>query len=71
VNLEQFANRSRGLTGFGTIAAGEFLTDPIYLEALAKSAPRGWERKNMQLLLTTRVIHGTSGPPRILDAHFW
>jgi len=60
-----------GLTGSGTIAAGEFLTDPIYLEALAKGAPRGWERKNMQLILATRVIHGTSGPPRILDQHFW
>jgi hypothetical protein len=60
-----------GLTGYGTIAAGEFLTDPSYLEALAKSAPVGWERKNMQLILATRVIHGTSGPPRILDEHFW
>jgi hypothetical protein len=60
-----------GLTGYGTIAAGEFLTDPAYLEAMAKGAPRGWERKNMQLILATRVIHGTSGPPRILDGHFW
>ena len=60
-----------GLTGYGTIAAGEFLTDPIYLESLAKRAPRGWERKNMQLILATKVIHGTSGPPRILDAYFW
>lgn len=60
-----------GLTGYGTIAAGEFLTDPAYLEAMAKGAPRGWERKNIQLVLATRVIHGASGPPRILDRHFW
>ncbi len=60
-----------GLTGYGTIAAGEFLTDPTYLESLAKRAPRGWERKNMQLILATKVIHGTSGPPRILDEYFW
>jgi hypothetical protein len=60
-----------GLTGCGTIAAGEFLTDPTYLEALAKGAPRGWERKNMQVVLATRVIHGASGPPRILERHFW
>lgn len=60
-----------GLTGYGTIAAGEFLTDPTYLEAIAKGAPRGWERKNIQLVLATRVIHGTSGPPRILERHFW
>ena len=60
-----------GLTGYGTIAAGEFLTDPTYLEALAKRAPKGWERKNMQLILATKVIHGNSGPPRILDQYFW
>jgi hypothetical protein len=60
-----------GLTGYGTVAAGEFLTDPTYLEAMARGAPKGWEHKNMQLVLATRVIHGTSGPPRILDRHFW
>lgn len=60
-----------GLTGYGTIAAGEFLTDPTYLEAMAKGAPRGWERQNIQLVLATKVIHGTSGPPRILERHFW
>jgi hypothetical protein len=60
-----------GLTGYGTIAAGEFLTDPTYFEAVAKGAPRGWERKNIQLVLATKVIHGVSGPPRLLDRRFW
>jgi hypothetical protein len=60
-----------GLTGYGTIAAGEFLTDPSYFEALAKGVPRGWERKNIQLVLATKVIRGTSGPPRVLDRQFW
>jgi hypothetical protein len=60
-----------GLTGYGTVAAGEFLTDPAYLEALAKGAPPGWERKNIQLVLATKVIHGASGPPRIVDRYFW
>jgi hypothetical protein len=60
-----------GLTGYGTVAAGEFLTDPAYLEAMAKGAPPGWERKNIQLVLATKVIHGASGPPRIVDRYFW
>jgi len=60
-----------GLTGYGTIAASEFLTDPTYLEAMAKGAPKGWEHKNIQMVLATKVIHGTSGPPRILERHFW
>ncbi len=60
-----------GITGYGTVAAGEFLTDPTYLEAMAKGAPRGWEHKNIQILLATKVIHGASGPPRILERRFW
>jgi hypothetical protein len=60
-----------GLTGYGTMAAGEFLTDPAYLDAIAKTFPPHWERKNIQLLLATKVIHGNSGPPRVLDRYFW
>ena len=60
-----------GLTGYGTMAAGEFLTNPEYLEAMAKGAPKGWDHKNIQLVLATKVIHGNSGPPRILERHFW
>ena len=39
-----------GLTGYGTIAAGEFLTNPVYLEAIAKEMPKNWEHKNIQLV---------------------
>ena len=59
-----------GSPATGATPAGEFLTDPIYLDAMAKGAPKGWERKNIQLVLATRVIHGAArDPPRILDRH--
>jgi hypothetical protein len=60
-----------GLTGYGTTAAGEFLTNPAYLEAFAKDAPAGWDRKNMQIVLATKVIEGNSGPPRVIERYFW
>ncbi len=60
-----------GVAYWGTIAAGEFLTDPKYLEEVGKSAPAGWERKNMQIVIGTKVIAGNSGPPRVLAAYFW
>jgi hypothetical protein len=60
-----------GITNYGTIAAGEFLTDPSYMEAVAKSAPPRWERKNMQFVIATEVINGNSGPPRVVAAQFW
>ena len=60
-----------GLTGYGTIAAGEFLTNPSYMETLAKQAPKDWSRRNIQVVIATKVINGNSGPPRVVDRYFW
>jgi hypothetical protein len=60
-----------GIMGYGTVAAGEFLTEPAYLAAAVKLAPAHWERKNMQFLIATKVINGISGPPRLVDQYFW
>jgi hypothetical protein len=60
-----------GLTGYGTMAAGEFLTSPVYMEEVAKGAPKDWDTKNMQVLIATKVIDGVSGPPRVVDRYFW
>lgn len=60
-----------GLTGYGTIAAGEFLTNPVYMQAVAKQLPGNWEHRNVQLLLATKVIGGHSGPPRFVDRYVW
>jgi len=60
-----------GLTGYGTIAAGEFLTRPAYVDAITASAPRNWGHKNVQIVISTKVINGKSGPPRLLMTHFW
>ena len=60
-----------GLTGYGTTAAGEFLSNPVYLDTLSRTAPKDWESKNMQILLSTKVINGNSGPPHVVDQYFW
>jgi hypothetical protein len=60
-----------GMGRDGTIAAGEFVTEPRYLEKLAAQAPRHWDRMNLQVVLATDVVRGNTGPPRILAVHFW
>jgi hypothetical protein len=55
----------------GTTAAGEFVSEPRYLEALAARAPRGWSRRNLQVVIATELINGHSGPPRVIATHFW
>jgi hypothetical protein len=62
------------LSGFGrdgTAAAGEFVTEAKYLQALAANAPSGWRKKNLQAVIATELINGHSGPPRIVATWFW
>ena len=60
-----------GLSKYGTAAAGEFLSTPSYVEQITQNAPKDWDRKNIELVIATSVVGRTSGPPRILAAHFW
>jgi hypothetical protein len=60
-----------GIAAYGTMAAGEFLTSEKYIQMLARRAPRGWQRKNLQVVISTEVIGGNAGPPKILATHFW
>jgi hypothetical protein len=60
-----------GLTGYGTVAAGEFLSNPAYMETITASAPGNWPSKNVEVLISTKVINGKSGPPKAAIAHFW
>ena len=58
-------------TGAVPLASGEFVTNLEYLKKIETSAPAGWQGKNLQVVIATDVIHGSSGPPSILAAHFW
>lgn len=60
-----------GVSRWGTIAAGEFLTNPVYLKELARLAPASWGQNNLQAVIATKVIDGQPGPPRILATEFW
>ncbi len=60
-----------GIGMWGTKAAGEFLTDAAHMEKLRAVAPAGWETMNLQVVISTDVIQGVAGPPKVLDTHFW
>jgi hypothetical protein len=60
-----------GISEEGTEAAGEILYNPVYLNALLKNAPKGWEQMNMEVVIETEVIEGHSGPPKVLAAEYW
>lgn len=60
-----------GITQYGTRAAGEFLTSPHLMTVLAASAPSDWPKKNLQVLLRTKIVDDTPGPPSIVTTYFW
>ena len=60
-----------GITTYGTLAAGDFLTSPEQFREALRAAPRDWARKNIQVVLQIKVADGTPSPPRVLAVHFW
>ena len=68
---EQTVIIAAGIGSWGTLAAGEFVARPEYLQKLDKLGPAHWEQKNLQAVLATDVIRGSSGPPILLAAQFW
>ena len=69
--IEQTVVSVAGASGYGTYAGGEFLTNEEYFAAALRDAPRDWYRKNMQVVLSVKVISGTPGPPKVLATYFW
>jgi hypothetical protein len=60
-----------GLTQYGTIGAGEFLSNPEYFSEAAGRLPKDWQRKNLQIVLSVPVVNRISGRPRVLATHTW
>lgn len=68
---EQMILMVGGIAQYGTEAAAEFVTTPSYFSEALKNAPPNWRKKNMQILLSTRVLSQTGGPPTVLATYFW
>jgi hypothetical protein len=60
-----------GITEYGTLAAGEFLSTPEYFAEVALRLPRGWESKNLQIVLRVPVVSHVPGHPQILATYVW
>jgi hypothetical protein len=60
-----------GITAPGTDAAAQAVSDPEFLSELARTAPAGWEKKNMQVVVQTSVIDAGASPPHVVAAYFW
>lgn len=60
-----------GLTQYGTIGAGELLSNPEYFSDAAQRLPKDWQKKNLQIVLGVPVVNRISGRPRVLATYVW
>jgi len=67
----QFTITVAGIGGAGTQAAGEFVSNPGYLEEGLRNAPAGWQTKNLEIVLETTVTDTVAGPPHAVASYYW
>ncbi len=67
----QVVIEASGITQYGCRAAGELIASPALLEKALANAPKGWESKNLQIVLRSNIVGMTAGAPEILAAHYW
>jgi hypothetical protein len=60
-----------GIGRCATLAAGEFLTNTGDLAQLELEARAAGDKKNLELVLSTQVIDGQPGSPKMEAVYFW
>jgi hypothetical protein len=55
----------------GTRAAAEYITDPQSIARLAKSLPKGWENKSIEVVLHTSVKNQIPSAPDVVATYCW
>jgi hypothetical protein len=71
VTTGKLAIVAAGVGRGGTIAAGELLTDPGNAAQLRRIVQSAGAKRNMELVLSTQVIDGESGTPKVEATYFW
>jgi hypothetical protein len=60
-----------GIGRCGSLAAGQFVSDATNLVEVERAALAAGNKKNMELVLSTEVIDGQPGSPKIEAEYFW
>ncbi|RXH54102.1 Adenylate cyclase [Granulicella sibirica] len=66
-----FALFIAGINTYSNQAAANFICDAEKMNALTGSLPRGWEKRNLQLVLHTTVINQVPISTEVVAVHSW
>jgi hypothetical protein len=67
----QFTAVAAGISGSGTQAAGDFVSNADLLEKALRTLPSGWEKKSIEFVLQTNVTDGVAGPSHVEGFYVW
>lgn len=67
----KFLVTAAGISGFGSRAAGYFLTRPELLARALSQAPPDWPHKNLQFVLETRIVDDAPTAPEVIAWRTW
>ena len=67
----QFTVVAAGISGSGTQAAGDFVSNADVLEKALRTLPSGWQKKNIEFVLQTNVTDGVAGPSHVEAFYVW
>ncbi len=60
-----------GFAQYGTEAAAEMVTNPDLLGEALQGAPKGWQRRNLQLVLQMKVVSNYPASPKVVGSYYW
>ena len=60
-----------GVGMVGTQAAGRFVSRQSDLDAALRTAPPGWQSKNLEMVLESDVIDGSASTPQVVAMKVW
>lgn len=67
----QFTVIAAGITGSGTQAAGDFISNSDFLERGLQTVASGWQQKDVELVLKTTLTDSVAGPPQVVAYYIW
>lgn len=66
-----FAIVAAGLTQYGTEETGRILAHPQALVPILRQLPKGWESKNVELVLRSQIVGDTPTAPDLTASYVW
>jgi hypothetical protein len=67
----QFTVVAAGITGSGTQAAGDFISNSEFLERGLQSVASNWQHKDVEIVLKTTLTDSVAGPPQVIASYVW